>query len=1509
MLAAGRRIAGRYEITGSIRSGGMGSVLAGHDTKLDRAVAIKILASARANHERAVQRFLREGRAMARVDHHACVQVFDTGTDASCGPYLVMERLEGEDLSAFLHARGPLAPTLALCIIEQIAAAVQAVHAAGIIHRDLKPGNAFVLRHSPGELPRIKLLDFGIATLSGDDEHLTHPGDVLGTLSYMAPERWLSENDVDARADVYSLGAILHELLSGAPPFRANTRAALELAVLHDPPESLHARRTDLPDWLISVVQRALSKTAAGRYPDVGTFARALGINPPRGEASTPGSREPSFNGTARFRVVRELARTPGAEIYAAVDTERNTTVAMKRLKAPTGENAFRLKSEFRAAAEIHHPNLVRLEALVEEAGELLLIMELIEGRPLLEHLEGASHQLRECFAQLVTGLGALHARGLAHGDVKSENILVEPTGRVVVLDCALASRWGARALVRGTVGYLAPEVLEGRVGPESDFYAAGILLHQALTGRPPPNALLPGQAQVSASDEYPAEAPSDLVQLCSRLRADVPSARPTAEEILRVLRQGGTEGPAAASPPARDTRRSDVFIGRRDTLDVLDHALTQVGQGSPQVVFIEGASGIGKTALLEHFRHRLEHDGKSLVLTGRAREGESIPYPALDEAIDELGTHLLGLPVAVAESLLSSRCAPLAHLFPTLTRVPAIARAATEHGARGEDPARLRHQASEILRDLFKRLCERRAVVLLVDDLQWIDQDSATLLVHVLGGAAPPPLLLVAAVRSGDGGTSSTDLRKLRARLAQVVRSLVLGPLSPADSRELVLARWPGDSPPDPVAAARLARQSGGVPFFVEMLAPGSGEEPHSASARLEDVLALRRQQLAPAARAALDMICLSSRPLFPSLIAGALEIEDARVLDPLFAGSLVRWTRVHNRSAIEPYHNKIREIIQGKLTPTARRNYHTSLARMLRADRNTDPEILVEHLAGSGEAAAASEVALAAARIANEHLAFDRAAALFAVAARHGDHEDDQMLAIYRWQARALEDAGRRREAGDVLLQAALHAADGSIADALQREAGAHLLLSGDVARGLQVLKPALDGHDLQVPATFAETIQATMVALGGLTTRGVVPRAFIEPLPTAAALARIDLCLVLAQGLAHIDLRVLPFACQALQAALDAGEPERLQRACALFVINTVEYLPNPLVGPVLALCRDLTDAKPDPLAVALFETAVAENAHFEADFVGAEAAFERAEETLLRSCPGASRELATARDLAVFVQYAQKGDFHTQLERTQRWLAEAEASRDIFHASMLRVAHAIVWIAQDQPELARSELQRAQAGWSGEGGVLEVAVALYHDIIDRYEERDIGAGDADPMRSSLLRSPAAQTPFLSGYLGLQSAWGGLRAIANGRAGVERAAEIRETVASLRLLGLPLWSAVADALESNLEYLEGAQERAIRRLGQAEEKFRRLHMLCLAACARKRRGQFVGGELGKRLDGEADGALRVLGVTNPTRWTRAYWSMFDVTAAVLRTDDGEGDGAIGANGAVMTSRPGDA
>jgi hypothetical protein len=364
--------------------------------------------------------------------------------------------------------------------------------------------------------------------------------------------------------------------------------------------------------------------------------------------------------------------------------------------------------------------------------------------------------------------------------------------------------------------------------------------------------------------------------------------------------------------------------------------------------------------------------------------------------------------------------------------------------------------------------------------------------------------------------------------------------------------------------------------------------------------------------------------------------------------------------------------------------------------------------------------------------------------------------------------------------------------------------------------------------------------------------------------------------------------------------------LQRSAALFVINTVEYLPNPLAGPALELCRALTTPDATPYALASLDAALAENAHFESDFFGAEAAFERAEWTLLDSCPEATRELAMVRDLAVFVQYAQKGDFKSQLERTQRWQAEADAAQDIYHASMLRVAHAIVWIANDDPRRARAELDRARREWLGEASVLEVGAALYYDIIDRYEERDLAPALPAETRTSLLRSPAASTPFLGGYLGLQRAWTLLRAIAFGNAAPAAAATVREIVAGLRAGGLPIWAAVADALEANLDFLGGAHQRAVAALDRAETRFRRMGMSCLAACARRRRGEFGEGKLGARLRSEADAELTVLGVADVSRWTRAYWSMFDADAARARTNPGSNTDDVDTGTVTRTEGP---
>jgi serine/threonine protein kinase len=1462
----------------------MSSVFAGHDTVLDRPVALKILNRPAHSDDRATQRLLWEAKVTARIIHAACVRVFDGGVDPEVGAFLVMERLDGEDLRRFLHQHGPLPVSLALGMFEQIGAIVHAVHQAGVVHRDLKPGNVFVLRGHPfGAVPRIKLLDFGIAKSDDSGEaQLTEPGEFLGTLAYAAPERWLSPTAPDARTDIYALGALLYEMLSGNPPFRAETKAALRLAVLNDRPPPLLAPRNDLPAWLSGAIERTLCKSPAERFADVPSLMGALGLD--LVAEPTPTLRtEQAFRGTERFRVERCLSRGADTEVYAVLDLERNQTVALKRLANPRGEAFLRLKREFRTVADIRHPNLVRLGALWKERDDLLMTMEFVDGVPLLDHVAGSEERLRSCLGQLVSALQALHARGLVHRDVKLENIIVDRSGRLVLLDHGLAMRWQETgAPVTGTAAYLAPEVLEGRSGPAGDLYAVGVILRAALTGKPP--RTLDGPLDLAGA-EIAIAGPDDLRALCMHLHAADPAARPSAAEILDALadRPAGeaTRSSAALAP-------GETFVGRAEALAFLDRAIAAAADGTPHAVWIEGESGIGKSALLDHLRRQLAQRPDTLVLTGRARHGDAVPFPALDEVIDDLCAYLMRLPPAVAEVLMPKRAAHIARLFPGLAALPAIARDLRNVEAK-EATSQMRRLAFDGLRELFKRITDSRSVVVILDDLQWIDADSRALLAHLLDGSGGPPLLVLGGVRST---TVSPELRKLAATLGTRVQRIALGALSHEESCALLHARWRGQQKPDDKAMARLANEGHGIPFFLEVLASSASVDHAGQGCGLDQVLANRVDALPAKTRLTLEMVCVASRPLPVETVLAAAQLGDVHELDPLLAEPFLRSVRSDRRSVLEPYHDKIRDAVRAALPEAAALDHHRALAAALESGSQDDPEHLIEHLAASGEAVRATKIALAAAELASDQLAFDRAAALFAVALEHGVFSKGERLALQRRRARALQLAYRRRECGEILLRAAEDAPDDEAAARLHTEAGVHLLYSGDVRRGLEALQPALSRAGLRVPTSLEETIAATTKAMGAIASGGLAARQ-PEGTPSQESLDRVELCLVLSQGLAHIDLRVLPFACEGLLAALEAGDACCLQRAAALFVINSVEYLPNPLVAPVLALCRRLTEADPTPYARASLDAAIAENAHFEGDFLEAEAAFERAERALLDSCPEATRELATVRDLAVFVQYAQKGDFATQLDRTQRWLAEADAAQDVYHASMLRVAHAIVWIAHDQPARARAELRRAQEEWLGEAGVLEVGAALYHDIIDRYEEKDLASDHETSARSALLRSPAADTPFLGGYLRLQQAWKELRALAAGtsdaRAG---AALVTEIVSGLRANGLTIWSAVADVLEANLAFLNGDREPAVRGLDSAETKFKRAGMACLAACARRRRGEFLEGELGSRLRAEADAELHRLGVANIERWTRAYWSMFDAEAARARTANGARD-----------------
>jgi serine/threonine-protein kinase len=268
---------GRYEVDRVLGSGGMGMVVRAKHVRLDEMVAIKFLLPGACDGDR-VARFEREARAAAKIKGDHVARVLDLGNLESGTPYIVMEYLDGEDLDQRLCRRGPLPVAEAIDFITQACEAMAEAHALGIIHRDLKSSNLFVVRRPDGS-ERVKVLDFGIAKvaeLAANDSEpsRTRTLAVMGSPSYMSPEQLKSTRDVDARTDVWALGVILHELLSGEPPFDGESLPDLYMNIAAGPPS--HIGRSDVPEALEAVILRCLAKAKEQRYRNVAELALAL---------------------------------------------------------------------------------------------------------------------------------------------------------------------------------------------------------------------------------------------------------------------------------------------------------------------------------------------------------------------------------------------------------------------------------------------------------------------------------------------------------------------------------------------------------------------------------------------------------------------------------------------------------------------------------------------------------------------------------------------------------------------------------------------------------------------------------------------------------------------------------------------------------------------------------------------------------------------------------------------------------------------------------------------------------------------------------------------------------------------------------------------------------------------------------------------------------------------------------------------------------------------------------
>jgi serine/threonine-protein kinase len=275
-VAPGALVADRYLVECQIGRGGMSNVYAAVHLVLGQRVALKVLAPRHLADERLRARFLREAQAAVRLRGEHVARILDVGSLPGGAPYMVLEHLEGEDLAAFLTRAQRLPVGLAVDFVLQACLALAEAHGLGIVHRDLKPANLFLCRATDGAL-QVKVLDFGVskmpAVLTTTDLTL---GSVLGTPQYMAPEQMQASRDVDARADVWSLGVILYELLTGACPFERPSLVQVCTAVTQGTVPSARALRPSLPAGLAAVLERCLQRQPRRRYGSVRALAEAL---------------------------------------------------------------------------------------------------------------------------------------------------------------------------------------------------------------------------------------------------------------------------------------------------------------------------------------------------------------------------------------------------------------------------------------------------------------------------------------------------------------------------------------------------------------------------------------------------------------------------------------------------------------------------------------------------------------------------------------------------------------------------------------------------------------------------------------------------------------------------------------------------------------------------------------------------------------------------------------------------------------------------------------------------------------------------------------------------------------------------------------------------------------------------------------------------------------------------------------------------------------------------------
>jgi hypothetical protein len=835
-----------------------------------------------------------------------------------------------------------------------------------------------------------------------------------------------------------------------------------------------------------------------------------------------------------------------------------------------------------------------------------------------------------------------------------------------------------------------------------------------------------------------------------------------------------------------------------------------------------------------------------------------------------------------------------IAQLFPLLGEFRGRS---PQRGAEPRDAQELRRRAYASLRELLARLGDRHPLVISIDDLQWGDVDSAGLLTELLRLPDAPVLLLLATYRDVEMETSPFMRSFLTDELAcrPDFRAIRVDPLGAREAQELAAALLRSSVAGAPAIATAIASESGGSPFFIDELVrfaetaeagiagtgvPSRAADTDAREATLAHMIQLRLLRLPTGAQRLLQVAAVNGRPVPESVLVSAADVsapESALAL--LRAEHLLRARETERGVELEPYHDRIRELVVRSLDPGELRECHRRLATAFQHPGSADPELLGEHFFGAGDIPRAAEHLLIAGQQAEQALAFDRAARLYRRTLTLLPPASDQFASCMAKHGRALTNAGRCAEAAAVYL--AVPTSTAAEAIDFKQKAAQQLLFAGHVEEGLAVVGEVLGSIGMTLPQGRWQTLAALIVGRLRVRIRGL---RYAERATTPASsdeLMKVDACWSVSAGLGVVDtMRGAVFQTRHLLLALRAGELARVHRALCMEAMfaATAGVRTIGRVHRIRSKSRDLTAKVGTPYARAMQLLSEGVSAYLVGNWKPAAASIVDAERLLTNDCTGVTWELDCARFFGLYALY-QLGELKTIVARLPVLLKDAHDRGDLYASTTIGgfFAH-LTYLATDDPLGASRHTVEAIRHWAQRDFHMPHVWELWSSAdIAMYEGRGLDAytqvRDTWPAldHSLLLNVQFMRISMLDlkGRAALSAATEAARASDR-----ERFCLVARKCARTMEQQRVEWAAgLALMLRAGVHQLRLEPAAAVAALGRAHETFRARDMNLLAAVARRRRGEMTGGGQGTAHITEADAWMRAQDIREPASFTRIF------------------------------------